>query len=235
MLIEDKRWGELNSEGLTLARLFLDALNPEDPRFDLQRTLQRGVSNVREVRSVDLLPSSLDLIDVQDRLGTVSPGRFFANNPIDLLRRHIREVLDSYDLVLIDCPPNLGIITLNGLRISNAYIIPTIPDYLSTYGIPQIVSRVRQFSTTIAEPIEPLGIVVSKFRVQNPLHVNTQKLLMQERDAPLFKTAIPESTDISRAAESSSRVATLTQKYGKREIVECYKALATEFWAKLEV
>ena len=53
--------------------------------------------------------------------------------------------LDDYDIVLVDCPPNLGIITLNGLRISHGYIIPTIPDILSTYGIPQIVKRVRDF------------------------------------------------------------------------------------------
>jgi chromosome partitioning protein len=106
----------------------------------LKKTLQKKVSNVREVRSVDLLPSSLDLIDVQDRLATVPSGKFYAINPIDLLRRSVRDVLDDYDLVLIDCPPNLGIVTLNGLRLSNGYVIPTIPDILSTYGIPQIVN-----------------------------------------------------------------------------------------------
>ena len=66
--------------------------------------------------------------------------------------------------MIVDCPPNLGIITLNGLRISRGFIIPTIPDVLSTYGIPQILKRVSQFSGEIAENIEPLGIIVTKYQ-----------------------------------------------------------------------
>ena len=78
MLIGEKRWKELNDNDWTLAQLFKDALaeNPEDRKFDLDKTLQRGVSNVDAVRTLDLLPSSLDLIDIQDRLGSMSSGRF---------------------------------------------------------------------------------------------------------------------------------------------------------------
>jgi len=234
MLIGENKWRELNKEGHTLARLFQDALNPDDGRFDLKKTLQKQVSNVREVRSVDLLPSSLDLIDVQDRLATVPSGKFYAINPIDLLRRSVRDVLDDYDLVLIDCPPNLGIVTLNGLRLSNGYVIPTIPDILSTYGIPQIVKRVRDFSQQIGEPITPLGIIVSKFRLQNSLHVKTVEQLRKEQDAPMFDTIVPESTDISKSAESTLALSTLTQKYGKKDVVDVYKSLTSELWKKLE-
>jgi chromosome partitioning protein len=234
MLIGEEQWRELNKEGHTLACLFQEALEPDKARFDLKKTLQQRVSNVRDVRSVDLLPSSIDLIDVQDRLASVPSGKFYAINPIDLLRRQVRDFLDNYDLVLIDCPPNLGIVTLNGLRVANGYIIPTIPDILSTYGIPQIVTRVREFSEQIGEPIEPLGIVASKFRVQNPLHVKTVEQLRKEQDAPMFKTIIPESTDISRAAESTLELGTLTQKYGKKDVVDVYKALTDELWKKLE-
>ena len=119
-------------------------------------------SYVGAVRRLDLLPSSLRLIDIEDRLATISGGKFFAQNPIDILRKAVKPILDDYEYVLIDCPPNLGIITLNGLRISEGYIIPTIPDVLSTYGIPQIVERVDQFSKAITESIEPRGIVVTK-------------------------------------------------------------------------
>ena len=234
MLIGEDKWRKLNKEGHTLARLFQDALNPDDTRFDLKKTLQKKVSNVREVRSVDLLPSSLDLIDVQDRLATVPSGKFYAINPIDLLRRSVRDILDDYDLVLIDCPPNLGIVTLNGLRLANGYVIPTIPDILSTYGIPQIVKRVREFSQQVGEPITPLGIIVSKFRVQNSLHVKTVEQLRKEQDAPMFKTIVPESTDISMSAESTLELSTLTQKYGKKDVVDVYKSLTSELWKKLE-
>jgi len=96
---------------------------------------------VADVRAVDLLPSSLDLIDVQDKLAPMPSGKFYAANPVDVLKKATRPIIDEYDYVLIECPPNLGIITLNGLRIAHGYIIPSIPDILSTYGIPQIVKR----------------------------------------------------------------------------------------------
>jgi len=233
MLIGEQKWQTLNARGHTLAQLFKDALDPDNASFDLFKTLQKNVSDVREAASIDLLPSSLDLIDVQDRLATIPSGRFFEANPIAILHRAVKSVLDDYDLVLIDCPPNLGIITLNGLRISSGYIIPTIPDILSTYGIPQIVKRIGEFSDKIGEEIEPLGIVISKYRAQSTVHQNTVKQLGQEKDAPCFKTVIAESNSISGSAETVPGQRTIKQKYGYRGEPENYLALADEIWAKL--
>ncbi|MBY3258701.1 AAA family ATPase [Rhizobium laguerreae] len=233
MLIGEKKWQKLNQNGYTLAQLFKDALDPDNAKFDLSKTLQKNVSDVREASTIDLLPSSLDLIDVQDRLATIPAGKFFEANPIAILHRAVKSILDDYDLVLVDCPPNLGIITLNGLRISNGYIIPTIPDILSTYGIPQIVKRIGEFSDKIAESIEPLGVVISKYRAQSTVHQNTTKLLRQEKDAPCFDTVIPESNSISGAAETVAGDRTIKQKYGYKGEPETYLALADELWGKL--
>ncbi len=232
MLIGEERWSELNENGYTLARLFKDALNPDTATFDIEKTLQKRVSDVRAANSIDLLPSSLDLIDVQDRLATVPSGKFYAVNPIELLSRAVKPIVDDYDIVLIDCPPNLGIITLNGLRISSGYIIPTIPDILSTYGIPQIIKRVKEFSKQIAEPIDPLGIVISKYREQSNVHRNTVKRLGDNFDAPLFHTIIKESNDLASAAEYGS-TNTLKQKYSYHGLVEVYESLATEILGAL--
>lgn len=229
MLIGEEKWRTLNDEGNTLAQLFKDALEPDgkEKLFDINKAIQKRVSNVDDVRTLDLLPSSLDLIDVQDRLAGMSSGRFYAENPTDLLRRATRSILDNYDVVLVDCPPNLGIITLNGLRISHGYIIPTIPDVLSTYGIPQIVRRVGQFSDTISEDIEALGIVVSKYRVQSTTHNNVYRQLKRKSDAPLFETIIPENDKAADAAEYTP-VSTLRQKWGYKGQYDRYEALTKE-------
>src|SRR5579859_2668948 len=112
MLIGEERWRVLNEKGYTLATLFKDALNPQSKAFDLEKTLQKRVSDVQGAESVDLLPSSLDLIDVQDRLASAPMGQFYSITPTDLLRLAVKSKLEDYDIVLIDCPPNLGIITL---------------------------------------------------------------------------------------------------------------------------
>ena len=214
MLIGEKKWQKQNEQGNTLAQLFKDALTeaPEKKRFELSETLIRGVSNVGEVRNVDLIPSSIDLIDVQDRLASMPQGQYYSNVPTDILRRSISPILDDYDYVLIDCPPNLGIITLNGLRISNGFIIPTIPDVLSTYGIPQIIRRVTDFSSNIVEDIEVMGIVITKYRQQSGLHKNTARAL-RRGDVPVYDTMIPERQSFAASAEYVP-VSTLRQKYG---------------------
>lgn len=233
MLIGEEEWKALNDSDYTLSRLFKDALLPQSERqFDLERTLQRGVSNVAEVRSLDLLPSSLDLIDVQDRLASMPSGQFYAASPIDVLRKAIHSLVDAYDYVLIDCPPNLGIVTLNGLRLADAYIIPTIPDILSTYGIPQIINRVQAFSDEVSHYVRPLGIVISKYRAQLRLHITTLQRLRSGVDAPVFDTIIPESGSIAEAAEFVE-LNTLRQKYGYQGQFKVYHALTQEIMDSL--
>jgi chromosome partitioning protein len=236
VLIGEDHWKELAEEGHTLMTLFQDALRPDaaPPEFDLQATLQRGVSPVKEVRSVDLLPSSLDLIDVQDRLASMPSGRFYSDNPTDLLRRAVRPILEDYDYVLIDCPPNLGIITLNGLRISEGYIIPTIPDVLSTYGIPQIQKRVRAFADNLGETIAEIGIVVTKYRAASTVHRNTITRMQDDEELPVvLETVVPEANQIAASAEFVG-YSTLRQKYGYAGQYDTFRALAKEFIAEVE-
>jgi chromosome partitioning protein len=232
VLIGEDRWKKLNDAGYTLHALFEDALYEDASKFDLEKSLQRGVSPVGEVRTVDLLPSSLDLIDVQDRLASMSPGKYYTRNPTEILKRAVKNIIPDYDYVLIDCPPNLGLITLNGLRIADGYIIPTIPDVLSTYGIPQIQKRVGNFAADLAEEIIEVGIIVTKFRTQAALHHDTIRRLEDDENLPLvFETKIPEAARTAESAEHVGR-STLRQKYGPQ--FDVFRDLAAEFIETVE-
>ena len=232
MLIGEEKWAELNDNGHTIASLFNDALNPGNRQFDLEKTLQKNVSNVSEANTVDLIPSSLDLIYLQDRLPTMPSGRFQASSPVDALRRAVKRCLGNYDVVLIDCPSNLGIITLNGLRISERYLIPTIPDILSTYGIPQIMSRVEEFSDEISEAITPLGIVITKYQANSRVHGSTARNLRSNKKYVIFDKVIQQANQFSAAAENVGP-ATLRQKWGYG-LRDRFSSLAKELMRKLE-
>lgn len=236
-LLGEERWAELNDKGHTLHRLFADALvsDPVDRCFDLGSTLQRDASPTAETRKrVHLLPSSLELIDVQDRLATMSAGQFYSANPTDILNRATRAVIDEYDWVLIDCPPNLGIITLNGLRIAEGFVIPTIPDFMSTYGVPQILQRVAAFGDELGQQITPYGIVVSKFRAQSKEHHNHVDALRRKRDYPrVFDAVIPEADELSSAAAPTKR-GTVRQRWGYQKGYPALASLATELLAVVE-
>jgi chromosome partitioning protein len=237
MLIGEEKWFALNAKGDTLATLFEDAIT-DSSNFILSKTLQKSVGKVGEATSIDLLPSSLKLIDIQDRLITMPSGKYQTRNPVNILRRGIKEILDDYDYVLIDCPPNLGYITLNGLRISDGYLIPTIPDVLSTYGIPQIVTRVSEFSGEIESEIIPVGIVATKVRGQAAIHSRTMANMrsitgkpMGDSDLlypPVFDTYFPESAQIAEAAEYQE-YSTLRQKWGYQGQYNTFVNFTEEF------
>lgn len=242
MLIGENKWLELDKSGFTLATLFSDAVSGTD-KFDLNSTLQKSVGNIKDMTTLDLLPSSLRLIDLQDKLITMPAGPFGTRNPVTILLRGIKDILNHYDYILIDCPPNLGYITLNGLRIADGYMIPTIPDIMSTYGIPQIVTRISRFSNEIstekASGVIPIGIVPTKVRLQAPIHKRTLDQLRSNSGKimdssglvypMIFDTEFPESAPIAEAAEYLDDQRTLRQKWGYGGQYNTFDTFAKEF------
>lgn len=246
MLIGDVKWKELNNNNQTIASLFKNELQSASTsilkrsskvqinKISLEKCIQKNVSNVSSVKNLDLIPSSLDLIDLQEEILTIPRGKFHSNTPIDILKKQISDIVDDYDYVLIDCPPNLGTITLNGLNIADTYIIPTIPDILSTYGIPQVIRRIREFSKAINKPIKPLGIVATRYREQSATHRRILEDLKQERDAKLFKSIFLENEKMAAAAEYTMKVNTLKQKWGYDGQYDRFYNLASEIIKRCE-
>ena len=228
MLIGEEKWMEVNKQKQTIAQLFYEGVYPRSEKiFDINRAILKGVSNIDEVKLVDMLPSSLDLIDIQEEVIKAPRGIFSVIRPVDLLDKSLRKIKQKYDYILIDCPPNLGVITRTGLKVSDVYIIPTVPDVLSTYGIPQIISRVNKFSKELEKEIKPLGIVITKYREQSALHKRTVKELRKERDCRVFETIFKENDNIANAAEYINK-STMRQKWGYKGQVDNFKLLAEE-------
>ncbi len=107
-------------------------------------------------------------------------------------------------IVLVDCPPNLDTLTLNGIYLSEYYLIPVIPDLLSTLGIPQIKRRIETLQQRNSDlKIKPLGVVVNMYRANTAHHNEMWHELSSQsnkRDIPSQQTpatvqGIAASTD----------------------------------------
>lgn len=98
MMIGERRWGELDARNLTLASLFERAASAagSDFHFDISTIIERAVSPLRKVSTVDLVPSSLRLIGLQEKIGA-------SGDATGVLLRALKPVLDQYDYILIDC------------------------------------------------------------------------------------------------------------------------------------
>jgi len=225
-LITEEQWAECDRDGRTIAQLFADRLNPQEtPKFDIEKSIARGVSTINYgIGRLDLLPSSIRLIDLQDRVPMIAMSGNFTANPLEILKNAIQPVIERYDYVIIDCPPSLGTITKNGLRISTGFIIPTIPDIVSTWGIYQIIDNVDRFAKDIGRDIPALGIVATKVQ-NNSLHTRVISDLKECRlgrfgengalpQPFLFAHTIPQTVTVARGADVDADIRTFKGKYG---------------------
>ncbi|MFZ2526488.1 MAG: ParA family protein [Rhodococcus sp. (in: high G+C Gram-positive bacteria)] len=235
MMVGEERWKELNELGWTLHTLFRKAVDPSAPAFDVEKALQRDVSSVTSVKGVDLLASSLDLMDVQEGLSHQQFADPASTRPIEVLRNAITPIADRYDYILVDCPPNLGMLTLNGLRLADGYIIPTIPDILSTYGIPPLQTRVQQFADRVGHPIREIGLVITKYRSASNLHRSTiERLQRDKRIANVVPAWIPEATQIAQSADFVA-YGTLKRKYGNAGQYDALRMLTEDVLMNAQV
>ena len=197
-LISQTAWQKINDvEKQTLFHLFNDKLNGSAD-FDLRKSI---VKNVGGISNLDLIPSSLNLVEIQDRITDIGSKAFVSH--IDVLKSELAPILLNYDYILIDCPPNLGAITLNGIVMSDYYVIPTTPDILSKIGISLITNRIDNFKTVRKDcVIKIAGIVFTKVDNRTNLHASTQ-FEMRNSTYPLssyvFKNELPQRISIAEA------------------------------------
>lgn len=225
-LIGEEEWGKRDKDGRTLAQLFKDKLRPDSkPAFNVEEAIIHGVSTIDGgIARLDLLPSSIEFIDIQEKLPFVAMQGNYDNNPQDILRRALAPVIDRYDYVIIDCPPSLGIVTKNGLRFSTHYVIPAIPDIVSTWGIFQIVTSIASFAEGINRTIKPIGIVATKVQGNIDLHSRVLGDLREGRlfagkktdlkQPPLFQSIVPQNANTARGADAEAGLNTFRKKYG---------------------
>ncbi|MDO6636027.1 AAA family ATPase [Pseudoalteromonas carrageenovora] len=98
--------------------------------------------------NVDILPSHSDLVLVDMRLArerksgtTHQEETKFELDKVSIIHEAIKQVEDDYDYIVLDCPPNINLVTQNSFFASQHYLIPAIPDFLSTVGISMIKSE----------------------------------------------------------------------------------------------
>jgi len=232
-LVTERRWRERDQSGQTLYQLFKDQLDGTR-NFSAGESILTRVSNVSGgIPGLDLLPSSIRLHRIQDKITKIADLDTFRSPTTYALREALRDVMPHYDHVLIDCPPNLGIITLNGIAISRYFLIPVVPDILSTLGVPLVLDRMADFALRAQHEIFGLGIVVSRFRPTSRLHKQTvdsmRRYAIPGIHPPIFNSIITEDIEVAEAADVEEQVMSLRQKFGGSGPHKQFSALTDEY------
>jgi len=136
----------------------------------------------------DIVPSSLDLSVAEMELNN-EPGREF------ILRRLIEKVRFLYDYILIDCPPSLGLLTLNAISASQSAIIPVELSNFSLVGMTKLFNVIEKVHDRINPELNHRHILVTRTDKRQAVHRELSEYL-RERHADVFETEIRSNVKI---------------------------------------
>ena len=140
---------------------------------------------------IDVVPAEIMLSGIEIHMATK-----FGRESI--LKRALAEIKDQYDIVVIDCSPSLGLLTVNALIASKDIVIPICPEYFSLKGIDLILDTLKHIHTGLGHKIDVRGIIISKYRNRRIV----EKVIADLRatyDIPVFNNYIPESIVVEEA------------------------------------
>lgn len=143
-------------------------------------------------KGLDIVPSTLDLTAAEIELSSEA-GREF------LLKELIVPVKNKYDYILIDCPPALGLLTLNALTASTDLIIPVESQYLALQGMAKLMDIVTKVQTRLNKDLKIMGILITKYEVRQTLDRNIVEVINNTFGDKVFKTHIRKNIAIAEA------------------------------------
>jgi chromosome partitioning protein len=146
------------------------------------------------------------------------------------LRQVLAPIVDSFDFVIIDCPPSLGLLTINALTAANGVLIPVQCEYYALEGLTKLLESVRLVKTHLNPKLEVFGVVMTMYDARTKL---SQQVVGEVRDffgERVFDTLIPRSVRLSEAPSFGQPV-TLYDPLGKG--ASAYQQLAKEVIARV--
>jgi chromosome partitioning protein len=175
---------------------------------------------------VALVPSHIDLASAELELaGEIGRETVLRSALAELAQR------DAYDVVLIDCPPSLGLLSLNGLCAADEVLIPLQAEFFALHGISRLTEVMQKLRTRLKHGPELLGIVLCRMQSTTRLAREVEQETRSHFGGRVFKTAIRQNV---RLAEASSHGRTVFQYDAASQGAKDYDALADEVLALWE-
>jgi len=208
---------DADPQGNSTSGLGIDKHKLKATLYDVLFSRQQADQVVQKVSSkLHVLPSNANLAGAEVEMVALS-GR-------ELKMRNILADL-NYDYILIDCPPSLGLLTVNALAAANRVLIPVQAEYYALEGLSQLLSVIQQVRQALNPGLDILGVLITLFDSRNSLSGQVKKELENYFGAKLFTTVVPRNVRLAEAP-SFGRSIIEHDKWSKG--ARAYKALAKE-------
>ena len=184
------------------------------------RPIQPGEGILHHAEGVDLIPSNIELAGMEVGLVNAMSREKILKQVLEVNKR-------SYDFILLDCTPSLGMLTINSLAAADSALIPVQAQYLPAKGLEQLLQTISKVRRQINPRLRIEGILMTMTDSRTSFGKEIDALIRQAYGSKIkvFEQGIPRSV---RAAETSAEGRSIYAHDSKGKVAEAYRALTKE-------
>jgi chromosome partitioning protein len=169
--------------------------------------------------NLDIIPASVQLAGAEIELTSMSKREL-------MLKESIKTLIGKYDYIFIDCPPSLGLLSINALSAVDSVLIPIQCEYYALEGVSQLMDTVKLVRKGLNPDLDIEGVILSMFDGRTNLSIQVVEEVKKYFRGKVYKTMIPRNV---RLAEAPSYGQSIIDYDPKSKGAEAYMELAQEF------
>ena len=216
---------DIDPQGNMTDHLGINPMELEKSIYDIIVESAAPEEIVKTAHGLDFIPSGLDLCGAEVQLATMNVRE-------TRLRNAMRGFCQKYDVVLIDCPPSLGLLTLSALVLATEVVVPMQAEYLALRGLTQLMNTVELVRTNFNPKLAISGVLFCQYNAQTKLSQEVLDEVREHFGDRVYRTVIRRNVKL---AESSSHGVPTIAYDASCAGVQDYRAVAEEFMTHLPV
>ena len=213
---------DIDPQGNTTSGLGGSKRRQEDTVYNILDEKKYDIRNAiikTDVENLDLIPASVDLAGAEVELVQVDQRE-------TALKKGLEQIKGDYDYIFIDCPPSLGLLTINSLAAVDSVLIPIQCEFYALEGVSQLVSTIDLVKKSLNPELEIQGVILSMFDGRTNLSAQVVQEVKKYFGDKVYTTVIPRNV---RLAEAPSYGLPITAYDPKSKGAEAYMDFAEEF------
>lgn len=186
--------------------------------YDLIINSANAAEVIRRTPYGDLLPASTNLAAAEVELISIANRHY-------ILRDALAEISDRYDVIIIDCPPSLGMLTINSLCAADSVLVPVDCGFYALEGLSALTSTMATIKKSLNRKLDIEGVLLTMFDSRTNLSVQIAQEIKRFFPKKVFATTIPRNVRLAEAPSHGKPI----MEYDKHSRgAECYMLLADE-------
>lgn len=212
---------DIDPQGNSTSGLGIERTGLKNSSYDVIVSRISAVEAIRPtmMQTLDIMPANIDLVGAEVELVPMMARE-------TILKRALGEIKDVYDYIFMDCPPSLGLITLNALTAADKILVPIQCEYYALEGLTQLMSTVKLVRQSLNPGLEVEGVVLTMFDGRTNLSIQVVEEVKRFFKNKVYETVIPRNVRLGEAPSYGLPIIL----YDERCLgTEAYNELATEF------